>query len=116
MTEMMEVVMRIVLLALLLVSIPGIAFAQNGYGSPSFGRDYARSHCADCHAVERGDLNSPDALARPFQQIAETPGMTGMALYAWLMSPHPTMPDLIIEADDMRDVVAYILSLDQPKR
>ncbi len=106
MTEMMEVVMRAVLLALLVVSIPVIAAAHNGYGSPSFGRDYARSHCADCHAVERGDLSSPDPLARSFQEIAETPGMTGMTLHAWLMSSHPTMPDLIIEAEDMRDVVA----------
>jgi hypothetical protein len=37
--------------------------------------------------------------------------MTGMALTAWLTTSHPTMPNLIIEADRMDDLVAYIRSL-----
>lgn len=105
-----------ILLALALMLVPGVAAAQNGYGSPSLGLDYARTDCAGCHGVERGDATSPHPFARPFQEVAETPGMTGMALHAWLTTSHPTMPNLIIEPEDMRDVVAYILSLGQPER
>jgi mono/diheme cytochrome c family protein len=112
---MMEVVIRFSF-ALELIILPGVAAAQYGYGSPCFGPDHTRSHCADCHAAAPGDVNSPDPLARPFQEISDTPGMTGMALHAWLMTSHPTMPNLIIESDDMRDVVAYIFSLNQGRR
>jgi hypothetical protein len=29
----------------------------------------------------------------------------------WLQTPHPTMPNLIVDAQDREDVIAYILSL-----
>jgi hypothetical protein len=52
----------------------------------------------------------------PFEDIANTPGVTEAALYVWLTSSHPTMPDIVLEKEDLRNVVAYILSLkkDQP--
>jgi hypothetical protein len=41
--------------------------------------------------------------------------MTGTALAVWFRTSHPvlpkTMPNLVIEDDDMDNVIAYILSL-----
>ncbi len=80
-------------------------------GDPRRGFAFAQQVCASCHAVERGQAFSPNPRAPAFDRIARTPGMTGMALHVFLRTPHRAMPNLILEADDIRDVVAYILSL-----
>ena len=59
----------------------------------------------------------PTFVATPFKDVANNPGMTGTALAVWLQTSHPTMPNFILEKQDMLNVVAYILSLkddDQP--
>jgi hypothetical protein len=43
--------------------------------------------------------------------IASTPGMTSIALSAALTMSHRLMPNIILEPDQRRDVIAYILSL-----
>jgi len=77
------------------------------------GRAYAVEICADCHAVLPGEDLSSTVGATPFQEVAETPGMTEYALSVWFQSSHPTMPNIILEQDDMRNVIAYIRSLDR---
>ena len=51
--------------------------------------------------------------APTFQSVADTPGMTELALSVWLQSSHPTMPNIILSQDDLRNVVAYIRSLEK---
>jgi len=76
------------------------------------GKAYATEICAQCHAVLANEDVSPNIEATPFQQVAETPGMTEMALSVFLQTPHINMPNLVLEQDDMRNVIAYIRSLD----
>jgi mono/diheme cytochrome c family protein len=76
------------------------------------GAAYAKQVCAACHAVLPNQEFSPLAEAPTFQSVAETPGMTEYALSVWLQSSHPTMPNIVLEPDDMRNVIAYICSLD----
>jgi mono/diheme cytochrome c family protein len=80
-------------------------------GDPAAGLSFARSICAECHAVERGERTSPNPLSPSFEEIAAVPGMTGTALAVVLSNPHREMPDLILERDELSDVVAYILTL-----
>jgi len=75
------------------------------------GKAYAEQVCATCHAVEQGEEESPLYQAPTFQSVAETPGMTEMALTVWLQSSHPTMPNIVLSQDEIRNVVAYIHSL-----
>jgi mono/diheme cytochrome c family protein len=75
------------------------------------GKAYAEEICATCHAVKPGALESPLFDAPSFQSVADTPGMTELALSVWLQSSHPTMPNIVLKQDDMRNVVAYIRSL-----
>ena len=56
---------------------------------------------------------SPLPEAPTFQSVADTPGMTEMALTVWLQSSHPTMPNIVLKQDDLRNVVAYIRSLEK---
>ena len=49
--------------------------------------------------------------ATRFREVAARPGITGTALAIWLQTSHPTMPNIIVEHQDMLNVIAYILSL-----
>lgn len=95
--------------SVLLTSISS-AGAQNG-GDRQHGHVLARSVCAACHAVELGQRHSPNHLAPSFLQIANTPGMTALALRVALRSPHPVMPNLKTTETELVDLVAYIQSL-----
>jgi mono/diheme cytochrome c family protein len=88
-------------------------------GDPPAGQRVAMEICAACHAVMPGEGVDPDPdplpfkelKALPFEDIANTPGVTAMALFAWLTSSHPTMPDIRLEEEELRNVAAYILAL-----
>ena len=54
---------------------------------------------------------APNPNAPSFQKITDVPGMTAIALNVALQSPHKTMPNLMFEPDELRDLVAYILSI-----
>jgi hypothetical protein len=63
-----------------------------------------------CFAPGSGDWRTDDETDL-FETIAKTPGMTAIALTAALRTPHRTMPNVIVADDDLRNVVAYVLSL-----
>ena len=99
-----------VLLASAMVLVLGCA-ARAQEADIAAGQAYAQKVCAACHAVLVNENMSPLAEAPTFQSVADTPGMTEMALSVWLQSSHPTMPNIILKPDDLRNVVAYIVSL-----
>lgn len=80
-------------------------------GGASAGYDYASQICSECHAVQRGIVASPNEKAPSFEALANTRGMTEMALRVWFQTPHTTMPNLRMTARQKDDVIAYILSL-----
>jgi hypothetical protein len=53
----------------------------------------------------------PNGQAPTFETVAKTPGITAIALTAVLRTPHRNMPNIIIADDDLRNVAAYVLSL-----
>ncbi len=80
-------------------------------GDARQGQAFAQRVCAQCHAVGRSQSASPNPNAPTFPVIAEVPGMTALALTVVLQSAHNAMPDLVLEPQERRDVIAYILSL-----
>jgi len=90
------------------------AYAQNkaGRGDIRAGREFAMVHCSECHVVVPRQ-GSPRRVGGPpdFEDVAGMPGMTRTAILAFLRSPHPTMPDLILSERQADDVIAYIHSL-----
>src|SRR5262245_48930289 len=99
------------MIALGLLALLGPAARAEELGDSNRGLDYVKKHCAECHAVEATEAYSPNPDAPTFESVANTPGMTARALVVWLQSPHPTMPNLMVSAEDRDNVVAYILSL-----
>ena len=88
----------------------GGALAQDA-GDAGKGHDFAQEVCAECHAVETDMDSSPFSPAPTFKEVANVPCMTATALRFVLQNPHRQMPDLILRPEDLRHVVAYILTL-----
>jgi len=82
-------------------------------GNPNQGLRLARTLCAECHLVEDTGGRSPNRDAPTFAKIANTPGMSSIALTAALRTSHEAMPNVIIKGSDLSDVIAYILSLNE---
>ncbi len=84
-------------------------------GRSEAGLALARRICSECHAVERKRVPSPNPAAPRFETIANVPGMTAIALSVALQRSHRTMPNINLDADELRDIVSYILSLQRAK-
>jgi len=96
--------------AVIMAAMAASAQAQQP-GSPERGLRFARQVCSECHLVVKETGRSTNPTAPAFEAIARTPGMTSVALSVALQTSHRTMPNIVIAADDLRDVTAYILSL-----
>jgi mono/diheme cytochrome c family protein len=108
-----EVAMRALIVSAVfsIASVVTTAQAQD-VGDIRQGRRLALDICASCHAVRTDEISSPNAAAPSFRAIAHTPGMTAAAVTVWLTAhPHHKMPYLILSGQQVRDVSAYILSL-----
>ena len=87
------------------------ASAQDVPGDVTAGRVFAGKVCARCHNIRKnGDL-SPLPEAPAFQAVADEPSVTQLGLRVFLQSPHRTMPDLHLTAQERDDIISYILSL-----
>jgi mono/diheme cytochrome c family protein len=93
-----------------LVAAPCGAHAQTA-GDAARGHEFVQQICSECHTIEKGRRPSPNGQAPNFETIAKTPGMTAIALTAVLRTPHRNMPNIIIADEDLRNVAAYVLSL-----
>jgi cytochrome c1 len=103
---------RILMLAGILASSACTAHTQEACGNSEAGRVYAREVCSPCHAITAEQAAQRTiAIGPDFQTIANTPGMTGTALRAFLQTPHPKMLNVILTPDQSADVIAFLLSL-----
>jgi mono/diheme cytochrome c family protein len=101
---------RIILLALWLFLCAMASPAHTQTADAAAGETYAEKVCAQCHAIHRTGL-SPEPTAPPLRNVAATPGITETALRVWLSTSHPTMPNIVVEPQNMDNVIAYILTL-----
>jgi mono/diheme cytochrome c family protein len=80
-------------------------------GDPRGGLAIARQVCSECHAIQKGQVRSPNLRSPTFVELANTPGMTAAALTVALMTPHWRMPMFILTPEQRANIIAYILSL-----
>src|SRR5260370_32775831 len=100
---------RLILVALAAAALldPSPILAQDA-DDVGHGREIAQTICAACHVVAKAQLVSPNSEAPPFPVLAATPGMTAIALTAALLTSHRLMPNIVLQPDERRDVIAYI--------
>lgn len=78
------------------------------------GESLAAGWCAQCHAV-KPNQSSANPAAPTFSELAAEPSITEYSIRVLLRTPHSTMPNFMMNADDIGDVTGYILSL-RPRR
>lgn len=98
------------------LALGSLTSEADGIGNPARGLEYAQANCAGCHAILKDETESPNPDSPAFATVAATPGITRTALSVFLQSPHPTMPNLIVEGEDADNLIAYILSLKDPAK
>jgi mono/diheme cytochrome c family protein len=74
------------------------------------GEVLAQQWCVQCHGI-RTNQASANLDAPNFADIADETSSTAYSLRVFLRTPHPTMPNFVLAADDIDDLVGYILSL-----
>lgn len=81
-------------------------------GDPVNGKTVGERLCASCHAVTAPAASSttnPDIMS--FPALARRPNLSAEYLAGRIIIPHPAMPDTSLNVSEIRDVIAYILSL-----
>jgi mono/diheme cytochrome c family protein len=102
---------RVVLIALLSALAQLVSLGASTASDVTAGRSLAERWCSNCHVVGSTQQRGASTGAPPFSAIAQMSSTTPMSLRAFLMTPHPPMPDLHLTRDEIDDVSAYILSL-----
>lgn len=81
-------------------------------GSVARGAALVRTRCVACHAVgSTGD--SPLAMAPPFRELSRRYPVSSLqeSFAEGLVTAHPEMPEFTFEPDQVRDLIAYLESL-----
>jgi hypothetical protein len=105
-------VCKTLLLAIFGLVIPLFSSSgQPGLPDPKRGHGLAMRLCTNCHAID-GQTSTPLRADVPsFPTIANRPGATAEQLAGRIIVPHPAMPSVSLTATEIRDIVAYIISL-----
>ena len=93
------------------VSGIGSAAAQMGLADAKRGQELSQRVCSGCHIVSPGSVDSANPDVPTFAAIAGHPDNTAERLAGRIIVPHPPMPNVQLTVAEMRDVIAYILSL-----
>ena len=106
------------LLATLVAWLPALLFAALGAVAAGGrrvdvdnGHELARAWCRSCHGVEPHDAVGPYADVPTFTAVARMRSTTSASLRVFLTTPHGDMPDIRLKPDQIDEIVAYILSL-----
>jgi len=89
----------------------GPSWAQPGPGDARHGHELAARLCTNCHAIDRQTSSPMRADVPSFPTIANRPGATAERLAGRIIIPHPAMPGVPLTIAEIRDIVAYIVSL-----
>lgn len=101
----------IVLSALSAVASVNPTFAQMGLADAKRGEELSARVCSGCHIVAPSSASTANADVPTFAAIAGRPDTTAERLAGRIIVPHPPMPATQLTVAEMRDIIAYILSL-----
>jgi len=90
--------------------VVSVAMGGAALAGPADGRKIAQSQCARCHDVGSGPP-APGREGPAFLDIGKMPSTTELSLKVFLRSSHKNMPNLMLSADEVDALAAYILEL-----
>ena len=94
-----------------LIAVVGSSFAQMGPANSQRGYELAARLCTNCHVIDRQASGTIRTDVPSFPAIANRPEATAEHLAGKIIVPHPAMPGVPLTVAEIRDIVAYILSL-----
>jgi len=94
-----------VIAGLALCGVASVALAE-----PADGRKIAQLQCASCHDIGAGPAGGRHE-GPSFADIAKMPSTTELSLKVFLRSSHRNMPNLVLSADEVDALAAWILEL-----
>ncbi|HRN88641.1 cytochrome c [Hyphomicrobium sp.] len=97
--------------ALLLGSALAAGPASTPKPDPENGRSVAERLCVGCHLIEQKSAGALPADVPSFAAIANKDGQTMEAIAGRIVIPHPPMPAIALSREEIRNVVAYIMTL-----
>jgi mono/diheme cytochrome c family protein len=103
--------MAVVVAAVLGTMVAGPASAQMTTADAKRGRELAERLCTGCHIVSPNSVQTANPDVPSFPAIARTQGATAERLAGRIIVPHPAMPQTQLTVAEIRDIVAYILTL-----
>ena len=89
--------------------------AQLGLADAKRGQDLSQRLCSGCHMVAPGSAATANPDVPTFAAIAGRPDTSAERLAGRIIVPHPAMPNTQLTVAEMRDIIAYILTL-RPQR
>lgn len=98
-------------LAFLLAASASLMAEPQEMGDPQEGFEYAKEVCANCHAI-LSNGTSPVREAPTFDEIAKQSQRSAATIIERIEATHPSMPNIPMERDELNDLAAYILGLD----
>ena len=103
---------RLISLALTVAvgALLGAPVCAQEIGNANRGWKLAVRTCSGCHWV-RNEGKSGSLRAPTFSAIANVKGMSAMALNVALLTSHRSMPNIVLDAQERADVIAFILTL-----
>jgi len=95
-----------------LASASGPVLAQSP--AAQRGLTFLRTNCAQCHAIDKVS-ESTLPIAPPFRTLHLKYPVESLQrpLAEGVMAGHPTMPQFRLDPDQVRDVIAYLKTLEQ---
>lgn len=94
----------------LVVAIAGLGGSMAMAADADQGATLAERWCATCHLVD-SDQKQASADVPPFAAIAKKPDFSSEKVAAFLLEPHPKMPNFPLSRSEAADIAAYIGSL-----
>ena len=78
------------------------------------GLTFVRTNCAQCHAIDKVSA-SPLRIAPPCRSLHRMYPVESLeeALAEGISTGHPTMPEFRLDPGQIRDVIAYLKSLER---
>lgn len=101
----------VVAIALFLTGLASPLQAQMATADPARGRALAQRLCAGCHAIAPNSAATVNPDVPGFAAIARRPDASAERLAGRIIVPHPAMPNTQLTVAEIRDVIAYILTL-----
>jgi cytochrome c len=106
------VTLRSGLTVALVLGFIGSAQAQAPDPRAQRGLAFARTHCAQCHALDKVS-ESPLKIAPPFRSLHRRYPVEALeeALGEGIVTGHPSMPEFRLEPDQIGDFIAFLSTL-----